>query len=158
MSGATWDRLLRVVLCLADTVLSPLSHASESSAAKPAKIGRRNEVTGPEAARDAASLAWRARAERWARVSLADAPVALTSCSMMFACCGVAVLDRADQMLLPAAYYEVARAFDGELSPTTLGLITLGRGVATSLVALPAAVLSNRFHRCRVVAGGALLW
>ena len=88
----------------------------------------------------------RRRRRRWRRVTT-------------FAiCCGVAVLDRADQMLLPAAYYEVARAFDGELSPTTLGLITLGRGVATSLVALPAAVLSNRFHRCRVVAGGALLW
>ena len=73
-------------------------------------------------------------------------------------CCGVAVLDRADQMLLPAAYYEVSQAFDG-LSLTALGQITLGRGVAQSCASLAGAVLSNRFaNRMAVVAGCAAFW
>ncbi|KAL6610009.1 hypothetical protein ACP70R_034412 [Stipagrostis hirtigluma subsp. patula] len=63
-----------------------------------------------------------------------------------------ALLENADEALLPAVYREVGA------SPTALGSITLCRSLVQALCYPLAACAAARYDRSRVVAAGAFLW
>ncbi|PUZ51390.1 hypothetical protein GQ55_6G181400 [Panicum hallii var. hallii] len=66
------------------------------------------------------------------------------------------VLEKADEVLLPAVYREVGAALGA--SPTALGSLTLCRALVQAACYPLAAYASARHDRARVVAAGAFLW
>ncbi|NP_001149291.2 carbohydrate transporter/ sugar porter/ transporter isoform 1 [Zea mays] len=66
------------------------------------------------------------------------------------------VLEKADEVLLPAVYKEVGTALGA--SPTALGSLTLCRALVQAACYPLAAYASARHDRARVVAVGAFLW
>ncbi|KAJ1268383.1 hypothetical protein BS78_07G130700 [Paspalum vaginatum] len=66
------------------------------------------------------------------------------------------VLEKADEVLLPAVYLEVGEALGA--SPTALGSLTLCRALVQAACYPLAAYASARHDRARVVAVGAFLW
>ncbi|KAL6905835.1 hypothetical protein ACP4OV_003436 [Aristida adscensionis] len=68
-----------------------------------------------------------------------------------------ALLDSADEAVLPAVYREVVGAALGA-SPTALGTLTLCRSLVQALCYPLAACAAARCDRARVVAAGAFLW
>ncbi|CAO2210880.1 unnamed protein product [Urochloa humidicola] len=66
------------------------------------------------------------------------------------------VLEKADEVLLPAVYREVGAALGA--SPTALGSLTLCRALVQAACYPLAAYASARHDRARVVAVGAFLW
>ncbi|XP_066350778.1 uncharacterized protein [Miscanthus floridulus] len=66
------------------------------------------------------------------------------------------VLEKADEVLLPAVYKEVGAALGA--SPTALGSLTLCRALVQAACYPLAAYASARHDRARVVAVGAFLW
>ena len=66
------------------------------------------------------------------------------------------VLEKADEVLLPAVYKEVGAALGA--SPTALGSLTLCRALVQAACYPLAAYASARHDRTRVVAVGAFLW
>ncbi|XP_062196507.1 uncharacterized protein LOC133899532 [Phragmites australis] len=66
------------------------------------------------------------------------------------------VLEKADEVLLPAVYREVGAALGA--SPTALGSLTLCRALVQAASYPLAAYASTRHDRARVVAVGAFLW
>ncbi|KAL3693817.1 hypothetical protein R1sor_007468 [Riccia sorocarpa] len=67
-----------------------------------------------------------------------------------------ALLERADESLLPAVYDEVGRAF--RISPSQLGSLTFIRGLVQALASPLAAYLALTHSRIHVVAIGAFAW
>ncbi|CAN6301729.1 unnamed protein product [Urochloa humidicola] len=67
-----------------------------------------------------------------------------------------ALLERADEALLPAVYREVGAALGA--SPTALGSLTLCRALVQALCYPLATCAAARHDRARVVAAGAFLW
>jgi MFS family permease len=67
-----------------------------------------------------------------------------------------ALLERADEALLPAVYREVGTALGA--SPTALGSLTLCRAIVQALCYPLATCAAARHDRARVVAAGAFLW
>ncbi|XP_074590526.1 uncharacterized protein LOC141846393 [Curcuma longa] len=67
-----------------------------------------------------------------------------------------AIMERADEALLPAVYKEVGEALHA--SPTGLGSLTLFRSIVQSACYPLAAYLATRHNRTHVIALGALLW
>ncbi|CAL4913348.1 unnamed protein product [Urochloa decumbens] len=67
-----------------------------------------------------------------------------------------ALLERADEALLPAVYREVGAALGA--SPTALGSLTLCRALVQALCYPLATCAAARYDRARVVAAGAFLW
>ncbi|CAN6320877.1 unnamed protein product [Urochloa humidicola] len=67
-----------------------------------------------------------------------------------------ALLERADEALLPAVYREVGVALG--VSPTALGSLTLCRALVQALCYPLATCAAARHDRARVVAAGAFLW
>ncbi|BFI31228.1 hypothetical protein MPTK2_3g19680 [Marchantia polymorpha subsp. ruderalis] len=67
-----------------------------------------------------------------------------------------ALLERADEALLPAVYDEVGRAF--QISPSQLGSLTFIRGLVQALASPLAAYLALTHNRIHVVAIGAFGW
>ncbi|XBJ12252.1 hypothetical protein VPH35_016813 [Triticum aestivum] len=66
------------------------------------------------------------------------------------------MLEKADEVLLPAVYREVGAAL--AVSPTALGSLTLCRALVQALSFPLAAYASARHDRAKVVAVGAFLW
>ncbi|KAL6598533.1 hypothetical protein ACP70R_046232 [Stipagrostis hirtigluma subsp. patula] len=66
------------------------------------------------------------------------------------------LLEKADEVLLPAMYREVGAALGA--SPTALGSLTLCRALVQAAFYPLAAYASARHDRARVVAAGAFLW
>nr|BAJ99144.1 predicted protein [Hordeum vulgare subsp. vulgare] len=66
------------------------------------------------------------------------------------------MLEKADEVLLPAVYREVGLAL--AVSPTALGSLTLCRALVQALSFPLAAYASARHDRAKVVAVGAFLW
>lgn len=73
--------------------------------------------------------------------------ILLNLCSIMW---------NADNLLLPAIYFQLARHYDA--SPSDLGLLTLMRGLSESLCALPSGFLADRLPRPALICSGCLLW
>lgn len=71
-------------------------------------------------------------------------------------CCFVAVIDRADQMLLPAVYFEVSKSLN--LGPLMLATISAVRGVTESLSALISGPLGETYDRIHLIAFGCIIW
>ncbi|CAO2198510.1 unnamed protein product [Urochloa humidicola] len=67
-----------------------------------------------------------------------------------------ALLERADESLLPAVYWEVGAALGA--SPTALGSLTLCRAIVQALCYPLATCAAARHDRARVVAAGVFLW
>ncbi|RLN15480.1 hypothetical protein C2845_PM02G32950 [Panicum miliaceum] len=67
-----------------------------------------------------------------------------------------ALLERADEALLPAVYREVGAALGA--SPTALGSLTMCRALVQTLCYPLATWAAARYDRARVVAAGAFLW
>ncbi|CAH9084621.1 unnamed protein product [Cuscuta europaea] len=67
-----------------------------------------------------------------------------------------AIMERADESLLPGVYKEVGAALHAD--PTRLGSLTLLRSIVQSACYPLAAYLAARHNRARVVAVGAFLW
>jgi predicted MFS family arabinose efflux permease len=67
-----------------------------------------------------------------------------------------ALLERADEALLPAVYREVGAALGA--SPTALGSLTLCRALVQAVCYPLATCAAARHDRARVVAAGAFLW
>ncbi|RWW71047.1 hypothetical protein BHE74_00021237 [Ensete ventricosum] len=67
-----------------------------------------------------------------------------------------AILERADEALLPAVYKEVGAAL--HVSPTRLGSLTLFRSIVQSSCYPLAAYMAGRHNRTHVIALGAFLW
>ncbi|CAL9102422.1 unnamed protein product [Musa acuminata var. zebrina] len=67
-----------------------------------------------------------------------------------------AIMERADEALLPAVYHEVGAALHA--SPTGLGSLTLFRSIVQSACYPLAAYLATRHNRTHVIALGAFLW
>jgi len=67
-----------------------------------------------------------------------------------------ALLERADEALLPAVYREVGAALGA--SPTALGYLTMCRALVQTLCYPLATWAAARYDRARVVAAGAFLW
>ncbi|CAI5930559.1 unnamed protein product [Closterium sp. NIES-64] len=67
-----------------------------------------------------------------------------------------AIVERADESLLPAVYNEVGRAFNA--SPRDLGALTLVRALMQALLCPLAPWLSLYLPRVHVIATGALIW
>jgi MFS family permease len=67
-----------------------------------------------------------------------------------------AVLERADEQVLPSVYAAVARSLAA--SPSVLGLITLSRSLAQALASPLGGGAGHAARRDRVVAAGCLLW
>ncbi|TVU47865.1 hypothetical protein EJB05_07481, partial [Eragrostis curvula] len=67
-----------------------------------------------------------------------------------------ALLEQADEALLPAVYREVGAALGA--SPTALGSLTLCRALVQALCYPLATCAAARYDRARVVAAGAFLW
>ncbi|KAK1313596.1 hypothetical protein QJS10_CPA06g02049 [Acorus calamus] len=67
-----------------------------------------------------------------------------------------AIMERADEALLPGVYKEVGEALHA--SPTRLGSLTLFRSIVQSSCYPLAVYLSSRYNRTHVIAVGAFLW
>lgn len=67
-----------------------------------------------------------------------------------------AIMERADESLLPGVYKEVGAALHTD--PTGLGSLTLFRSMVQSLCYPIAAYLAMRHNRAHVIALGAFLW
>ncbi|XP_074579290.1 uncharacterized protein LOC141835817 isoform X2 [Curcuma longa] len=67
-----------------------------------------------------------------------------------------AIMERADEALLPSVYKEVGAALHA--SPTGLGSLTLFRSIVQSACYPLAAYLATRHNRTHVIALGAFLW
>ncbi|GJP53642.1 hypothetical protein CLOM_g12802 [Closterium sp. NIES-68] len=67
-----------------------------------------------------------------------------------------AIVERADESLLPAVYNEVGRAFHA--SPKDLGALTLVRALVQALVCPLSPWLSLYMPRVHIIASGALIW
>ena len=67
-----------------------------------------------------------------------------------------AILERADEALLPAVYKEVGAAL--HVSPAGLGSLTLFRSIVQSSCYPLAAYMAARHNRTHVIALGAFLW
>ncbi len=67
-----------------------------------------------------------------------------------------AMVEKADEALLPAVYNEVGEAFMA--SPTKLGALTLARSLSQALSNPLAAYLSLEHDRTTVVALGTFIW
>ncbi|CAL1352323.1 unnamed protein product [Linum trigynum] len=67
-----------------------------------------------------------------------------------------AIMERADESLLPGVYKEVGAALHTD--PTGLGSLTLFRSIVQSSCYPLAAYLSSRHNRAHVIALGAFLW
>ncbi|KAG6515068.1 hypothetical protein ZIOFF_025448 [Zingiber officinale] len=67
-----------------------------------------------------------------------------------------AIMERADEALLPSVYKEVGEALHA--SPTGLGSLTLFRSIVQSACYPLAAYLATRHNRTHVIALGAFLW
>ncbi|KAL6648539.1 hypothetical protein ACP70R_012763 [Stipagrostis hirtigluma subsp. patula] len=67
-----------------------------------------------------------------------------------------ALLERADEALLPAVYREVGAALGA--SPTALGTLTLCRALVQAICYPLATCAAARYDRARVAAAGAFLW
>ena len=67
-----------------------------------------------------------------------------------------ALLERADEALLPAVYREVGAALGA--SPTALGYLTMCRALVQTLCYPLATWAAARYDRALVVAAGAFLW
>jgi len=67
-----------------------------------------------------------------------------------------ALLERADEALLPAVYKEVGEALGA--TPTALGSLTLCRALVQAVCYPLATCAAARYDRARVVAAGAFLW
>ena len=70
--------------------------------------------------------------------------------------CILAIVARADEMLLPAVYFDVAATL--QCGPTFLGVITLSRGVAQSCAALLSGPLGSQRGRTALISAGCLIW
>lgn len=66
------------------------------------------------------------------------------------------MIDRADQMLLPAVYYEVSKSL--HLGPVMLSTISAVRGVTESLSALISGPLGESYDRIHLIAFGCIIW
>lgn len=67
-----------------------------------------------------------------------------------------AVLERADEALLPAVYKEVSEAFGA--SPSELGTLTFIRTLVQALCSPLAGILAMRYYRPSVIGLGTLCW
>lgn len=67
-----------------------------------------------------------------------------------------AIVERADEKLLPAVYKEVGAAL--HIDPTGLGTLSLSRSIVQSFCYPLAAYLALRHNRAHVVALGVFLW
>ena len=67
-----------------------------------------------------------------------------------------ALLERADEALLPAVYREVGAALHA--TPTGLGALTLYRSIVQAACYPLAAYAASRHNRAHVIAVGAFLW
>lgn len=67
-----------------------------------------------------------------------------------------AIVEKADETILPAVYREMGDSFHA--SPSALGALTLVRALVQSLSFPLAALAAIRYNRVSVVACGALLW
>jgi len=67
-----------------------------------------------------------------------------------------AILERADESLLPGVYKEVGAALNAD--PTALGSLTLFRSLVQSFCYPLATYLATRHNRAHVIAFGAFLW
>ncbi|GAB5359308.1 hypothetical protein AAMO2058_000533200 [Amorphochlora amoebiformis] len=65
-------------------------------------------------------------------------------------------VEGADLVVLPAVFAEVAQEF--QISPKSLGTLTMARGILQALTSPLAGVLDTRFDRRLVIGFGALLW
>ena len=61
-------------------------------------------------------------------------------------------VDKADQSLLPAVYFELCRELGA--GPALLSLVTMARGLVQAAVAIFAGPLGNKFSRVKVVGIG----
>ncbi|KAL2607973.1 hypothetical protein R1flu_026546 [Riccia fluitans] len=67
-----------------------------------------------------------------------------------------AILERADETLLPAVYKEVGQAFNA--SPSELGTLTFIRALVQAIASPLAGILAMRFYRPSVIGIGTLFW
>jgi MFS family permease len=67
-----------------------------------------------------------------------------------------AILERADESLLPAVYKEVSEAF--KASPSELGTLTFIRTIVQALCSPLAGILAMRYYRPSVIGLGTLFW
>lgn len=67
-----------------------------------------------------------------------------------------AILERADESLLPAVYKEVSEAF--QASPSELGTLTFIRTIVQALCSPLAGILAMRYYRPSVIGLGTLFW
>lgn len=67
-----------------------------------------------------------------------------------------AIVEKADEALLPAVFNEVGKAFG--ISPTGLGALTLACVLSQALSNPLAAFLAIQYDRSSVIAIGALIW
>ena len=65
-------------------------------------------------------------------------------------------VDKADQSLLPAVYFELCRELGA--GPALLSLVTMARGLVQAAVAIFAGPLGNKFSRVKVVGFGCIAW
>lgn len=67
-----------------------------------------------------------------------------------------AIMERADESLLPAVYKEVGQAFNA--SPSELGSLTFIRSLVQAMASPLAGLLAMRYHRPSVIGFGTLFW
>lgn len=67
-----------------------------------------------------------------------------------------ALVEKADEALLPAVYNEVAKTFN--CSPTALGTLTLARALSQALANPLAAYLALTHDRTVIVTFGTVIW
>eukprot|EP00249_Psilotum_nudum_P020925 c27903_g1_i2 orf=1788-2504(-) len=67
-----------------------------------------------------------------------------------------AIMERADESLLPAVYKEIGEAFSA--SPSDLGYLTFIRAFVQALSSPLAGILAMRFNRPSIVGLGTLFW
>lgn len=67
-----------------------------------------------------------------------------------------AILERADESLLPAVYKEVSEAF--KASPSELGSLTFIRTIVQAVCSPLAGILAMRYYRPSVIGLGTLFW
>ncbi|CAM6083823.1 unnamed protein product [Calypogeia fissa] len=67
-----------------------------------------------------------------------------------------AIMERADESLLPAVYKEVGQAFNA--SPSELGSLTFIRSLVQAMSSPLAGLLAMRYHRPSVIGIGTLFW
>ncbi|KAJ7527139.1 hypothetical protein O6H91_16G038900 [Diphasiastrum complanatum] len=88
-------------------------------------------------------------------MKLLGVTVGVTSISLMLINLA-AILEKADEGLLPAVYKEVGQAFNA--SPSQLGTLTFIRALVQAISSPLAGILAIRYHRPSVVGLGTLFW